>query len=128
MKEEASCWILSTLGKYHHLCHPVFVCHCVFVCVCVYEKVCAPYSLSKLLWKLPSVNMSQLCEIEQSTSGSISCPVNRPEQIEMRFTNLDAGINKTEYDRLSISPRAVLGTLQTGLESIVLLHFTKDKV
>lgn len=66
------------------------------------------------------MNMSQPCEIEQSTSGSISCSVNLSGQIEMRFKNLDAGINETEYDRASIRPQV----MQTGVESIVLLHFT----
>lgn len=44
----------------------------------------------------------------------------------MRFKNLDAGINKTEYDRPSISPRAVLNILQTGVESIVVLQTSQS--
>lgn len=54
------------------------------VCVCIDSSGC-------------HVDMPQPCEIEQSTSGSISCSVNLPGQIEMRFKNLDAGLNKTEY-------------------------------
>lgn len=71
------------------------------------------------------MDMFQPCEIEQSTSGSISCSVNLSGQIEMRFKNLDAGINKTEYDFSSISSQAVFDVLQIGVESIVLLRFTK---
>lgn len=68
---------------------------------------------------------SQPCEIEQSISGSISCSVKLSGQTEMRFKHLDAGSNKTEYDLAPISPQAVFNILQTGVESIVLLHCTK---